>query len=433
MEPSELTRHYLALADDAEKSGDTKMQEICFRKLANLPLEPNLKFHVADFLAKRKRVDQARILIRQLAPSDRKGYPLAHKWLAVDLLRAPLAEKPDPNLVAEVLFHANIAADNLLGDTDAASLYGALLMRVGRLEEALNYFDRASQTMPEFFLTVSELEAKLGRDVQARLSRSRAKDHFRSKLRDNPKDISARINLVRALLPDGEVKDAVKSLREGLVLADDPRLRIALADCSIWKFDALKIEEREASPGFNLLNYAITTAPTHGPTLERIAIVTANKTEGNWQAMRERLEACLVAGTAPATCHLFLANGYLQKKELAKARAHLELAYRIDPGMVIVLNNLAYLIAFEQPTDLARAEELIEQAIQIVAPNNVRETLEIRETRGQIKLKLKKYTEAISDLEAVLASYSNSKKVRSALADAYEGFGHPELAAKYRR
>ena len=89
-------------------------------------------------------------------------------------------------------------------------------------------------------------------------------------------------------------------------------------------------------------------------------------------------------------------------------------------------------MAFVEPINLNRAEELIDQAVQLVSSANPKTNLEVRETRGQIKLKLKKYTEAISDLELVLGNYNDRRKVRVALAEAYEGFGDTELAAKYR-
>jgi tetratricopeptide (TPR) repeat protein len=425
------TRHYLTLADNAEQQGDKDMLEICYRKISNMPLEASLKYHVASFLISRKRLDQARVLMHELAPANKRGYPLAHKWVALDMLQVLAEPTTEAILPLDIFFHAKIAADELPQDQDAVGLYGLLLVRAGRLEEALDYFSKVAEIQPALYLSVAELQSRLGKDDQAKLSRVRAKDHFRWQLTDNPKNVNARINLVRAMLPDGEIKEAVASLREGLVLKDDRLLRIALADCSVWKFDSLSVEDREGIIGLNLLNYAITNAPAHGPTLERIALVAASTTNKDWEQMRERLHQCLAEGNAPATCHLFLANGYFQQKEYDKARTHLELAHRLDSRMVLVLNNLAWLMAFVEPINLTRAEELIDQAVRLASTNNVA-SLEVRETRGQIKLKLKKYTEAISDLEFVLSSYNNRKKIRIALAEAYEAHGDSELAAKYR-
>jgi tetratricopeptide (TPR) repeat protein len=172
----------------------------------------------------------------------------------------------------------------------------------------------------------------------------------------------------------------------------------------------------------------------HAPTLSRLASLAVVSPDEEWNQIRDRLEECLVSGTAPSTCHLLLADGYLRRDEPGKARVHLDLAQQIDARSIIVMNNLAWVVAFfMKPADLPRAEKLIDHAIQLATSKTDSQHLELRETRGQVKLRLKKYQDAIQDLELVLEKYTDRDTVRLALAEAYEAQGDRERAAAQRR
>ncbi len=109
-----------------------------------------------------------------------------------------------------------------------------------------------------------------------------------------------------------------------------------------------------------------------------------------------------------------------------QAMRHLELAHKLNPDMAVIANNFAWQIAFSPNGDLERALRLCEQALA-KAP----EYPEIRETRGQILLKLKRYSEAIADLESVIVHFQTNRQTRQALVSAYEAIGLPDLARKH--
>ena len=91
------------------------------------------------------------------------------------------------------------------------------------------------------------------------------------------------------------------------------------------------------------------------------------------------------------------------------------------------LNNLAYALSQREDADLPRALQLANAAVDTSEGN-----LYVLETRGQILLKMGRWKEAISDLEAALAEIELRPQVREALALAYDEVGRPELAARHR-
>ncbi len=102
--------------------------------------------------------------------------------------------------------------------------------------------------------------------------------------------------------------------------------------------------------------------------------------------------------------HVILAEGYLSRKELDRAKVHLELAYSQNPKILTVLNNLAWVEAHNEPPNLTRAKELIDQAI-VVAPNHT----EVLETQGVIHFKSKEYSECIKTLEKLLDVFPDAR------------------------
>ena len=96
-----------------------------------------------------------------------------------------------------------------------------------------------------------------------------------------------------------------------------------------------------------------------------------------------------------------------------EARLHWEQALRLEPEMGVVANNLAWVLAHDEPPDLTRALELAERAVQS-KPSDSR----FRGTRGVVLMKLGRSSEAITDLEAELAGNPNRSSTHLALAAA---------------
>ncbi len=77
--------------------------------------------------------------------------------------------------------------------------------------------------------------------------------------------------------------------------------------------------------------------------------MVATRPDIDWKQLKQQLEDTLAAGNAPATVHVLLADGLLQRGEDAAAKVHLEQALAQRPDMLAVLNNLAWVSAFKEP------------------------------------------------------------------------------------
>jgi predicted Zn-dependent protease len=107
---------------------------------------------------------------------------------------------------------------------------------------------------------------------------------------------------------------------------------------------------------------------------------------------------------------------------------HLEQAYQLAPHMGVVANNLAWVLANAQPPDLPRALTLMNTVLERW-PN---EPL-YRDTRGEVLVKMGRWKEALTDLQAALPAYPNHPALHLRLAETYEHLGIPEMAAEHRR
>ena len=130
----------------------------------------------------------------------------------------------------------------------------------------------------------------------------------------------------------------------------------------------------------------------------------------------------VIAGDEPnPMAHFALSNILWQHEEFEEAATHLELAYKLQPNFTVVLNNLAWVLAHQDPPDLERALELASQAVK-QSPN---EGL-YHDTLGTIYLKQEKYEDAAAELQLALPSVDNPIAVSKKLVTVYNKLNMPE-------
>jgi predicted Zn-dependent protease len=95
-----------------------------------------------------------------------------------------------------------------------------------------------------------------------------------------------------------------------------------------------------------------------------------------------------------------------------------------------VTNNLAWVLSTGPKSDLPRALKLIDLAID---QSSAELKSRFRGTRGHVLVQMKRWKEALADLEAVLPFESNNPDVQRDLAAAYTGLGLPDQATEHQR
>ena len=130
----------------------------------------------------------------------------------------------------------------------------------------------------------------------------------------------------------------------------------------------------------------------------------------------------LIAGDEPnPMAHFALSNLLWEREEFEEATTHLELAYKIQPKFTIVLNNLAWVLAHQDPPDLDRALELASQAVK-QSPKDGR----YHDTLGTVYLKQEKYKDAAAEFQLALAGVGNPIAVRKKLVTVYSKLNMPD-------
>ena len=109
------------------------------------------------------------------------------------------------------------------------------------------------------------------------------------------------------------------------------------------------------------------------------------------------LKDLLSSGQAPPVVHFVLGLNASRQGDMQAAIMHYELAHDASPETPVTLNNLAYTISRSKNPDLERALGLINQAIELDA-----EVPDFFDTRGEILMRMGRWPQAITDLEAAL-------------------------------
>ena len=238
------------------------------------------------------------------------------------------------------------------------------------------------------------------------------------------------MNLARSLLLLGREAEAATNLAEGYRLVQDPRLLEAVAEASVASADRIRRTEPKSPENLvrrlQLIKQAIDASPSSAIANEgvvQIAIECADDKENEVAVLR----TALLQGVQAETMHFVQGTVALMRGDVAAAEMHLNLIENKNqlPGM---MNNMAVMLSQKEDGDLQRALALSEEALKSL-PQNPR----LRETRGQILLKLERFSDAIPDLEFALREAEIAIPVHAALAKAYTRLGDVDLAALHQR
>lgn len=278
------------------------------------------------------------------------------------------------------------------------------------------------------------LEKQLGLTEQARSRGQKLEKYYKDVVGENPHDVESRTRYAAILFLLDRPSDSVTLLRDGLLVANNPasatQLKGALTEAMV--IESKKIAERDTSPrglmkSLQRLKEAMAVDPNNSMLLEAIAQACLKAAESDDQQLMVLSEA-IVQGVAPDAAHFILGTIAINAGEMEEGLQHLEIAVKNNPNLPGLLNNLAHAVANGETPDLERALRLSEAAV-----NGLPRHPYLRETRGQIYFRLKRYTEAIADLEYAMAAPELRPSIRKSLAIAYEEIGQPELAERQRQ
>jgi tetratricopeptide (TPR) repeat protein len=437
----ELPLEYLRQAQTAFHDGHFEPAEVYLHRALQLDPDSNeASYLLARTLEQTGESRRAMAILDSLAPDDRRGDPRAHLRKA-ELLFSELRSRVEPGMTSipasqkewlRLLQHVdNAQAGRGYTRGEQADLNffrGIIYYNMGEKKKAREPLERASAERREYNVALAVLYEDLNEVAGAQRARDLARAHFQNELNEDRESVAHRLALVDVILGDRDYDTAIRVLEEGRrINPDDELLRKNLADAFVLRFRSLP---PGTDPGvqISLLEQALKVDPECALAMQHLINLGAGSSK---ESVRGLLEDLIALGNSAPLAHFAL--GVMEWEEQdsqTKDNAiwHLERAYKLDPDLAVVGNNLAWLLAHdEENPQLDRALALINSVLE-----SRPDQLSYVETRGQIYVRLGRWNEAIDDLERALPKYNYTVEIHDSLAKAYENLGQESLAQKHR-
>lgn len=429
-----IAERYKVAVRDAVEAGEYTQVDLLERKLAQLGVDTRRRdYRTALALESDGKLGAAYQRMVRLGPVERPGYPSAHVWIAQRLLNGDLTEEHEPAIaesetaryeLTEV--HLDRLAELEITGAGVSSLRAFVFARTGREREA-------EQALKPF----------ANRDVGAAVMRMRLLANLRDM--EPARTQAKRVAEMMANLPRADRANEDNFLAWALaaeLLKDNRQMEAAL---TAWHTAAPDSRRPRELLGQYRQEQAVRLMkdPTASP--DRAAAVLAEATE---------LSDSLTWANAQAV-YLFSSNSRQARQVLDRLRDHPDAppllvqslataaagAGRIEASRLLfkrlvdqgtenglVWNNYAWALIQDPNPDPEAALLAVEKALE-TSPKDYR----FRETRGQVKIALGLWDEAVVDLEYALNGLPESQEVHRSLAVAYDALDKPTLAKIHRR
>lgn len=309
-------------------------------------------------------------------------------------------------------------------------LFGQYLLAIGATSEAVSHMESVAEDNPELQLVCAAIHSQMKNEQACNAWAEKAQEGFRKQILDNPNNVEARLSLARAFMLQGQYEAMVRTLSDGYKLTQNERLRTAGAVALVaW---AKKLEQQGSNDELlvkrlSILSRANELDPSNKTVAESL-VETIIKCADNTQPEIEKLRSAIIGKLTPERAHFVQGTIAVLRGQLEQAEQHLKLAMNEKDNVPGIFNNLAYALSHQENADLDRALALVNIALRSSLNN-----AEIRETRGQILIKMKRYEDAVHDLEFALKGNVAAGPIHQSLAEAYEALGLSDLAKTHRQ
>ncbi len=430
--PPDLVARYRSAATAALARGESQTADLWLEKAAQLnPNEPRYVLSQALLADEEGRRDEARQMMRRIAPSDGSGPPAAHFWLAQDLIRQSLPLSPELARTLDHHLQQSLRDESLAAESHA--LLGQLCLIRENRADAIAHFKRAVREKPACHLSLAVLYNEQNQRDKAVDSARKAAAYYAELSATEPENAQHRLRWAQSELLAANYTRAVEILEEALARVDDPQPfhDLLVAACLAWLDEVRQSSPNRLDKQLDILNIAYRYNPNHPDLLALIANLTMQNRDDadspQVAGLRDALQLALATGTAPPLVHLIVGTRALEAGDTEDAVMHLELAYKLNPDSPSILNNLAWALAHRNPPELDRALPLAEAAIDLVDHPS------FHGTRAVILAAVGRSGDAIAELETILRRHPDPAWVHDRLAELYDDTNQTELAQLHTR
>ena len=407
------------------------------RKLAGRPDDTKAMHNLALTLNAQGDYDQALKLMRQLV--DYRSDVASARWIIQkEYLGKSWAEFDQRQRDEFGKLLARVFREDK-NDIALTNLYADYLIAAEKYGEAIPVLDALSRGQPMRGLQAAAISRSLGNDAIANLFAEKSLEKVGQMAEEDPANSTLVLSVAQNQLFLRRYSDSVKTLQRGISSAktNDERqlLQQAFGDAVVaWinYIESTPVESiRERVRVLRMLQSAIQIAPNNPRVMALVADhVLSNIDEDNEQiaAVRE----ALISGSSPAIAHFIQGTAALVNDDAETATMHLKLASELLPNSSAIMNNLAVALTSRGDEHLEQALKFANAAIEKAIENSRTAAPHFYETRGQILFRLKRYLDAIPDLERALAHPDLASKAHESLATCYAKLGDEKLSRQHR-
>lgn len=427
-----LIERYVTEANAATKAGRQQEAQLLLRKLVEL--DPNralFRYRLALNMAT-EQPQQAFEMMNEIAPDSSLGFPPAHLWQAMIWLRADndMLEKWGLNSaerLPRIRHHCNMVLQANPRDLEARVLL-AETQALQDPREAIATLLPIAQDDPKVMVRITQLYEVLGDSDQAKKTILDLSSSLVKRMSSPPYSNEDVGMLVAAYIDTGNHEAAFEWLEaRKLDLSQEVYVGGVSTIYASKAKELLKNEDKESfENGLRFLTLAFRTSPNNPVCYQVLADHLASDNERVLVAINlcEQLIAESRAGTP---VYVILGTMLLTTGQNERAESYFEQAYALEPQSVMVLNNLAWLLAHKPEPDFVRAEQLIDEAVK-VAPRSA----DVRDTRGTILMLNGRFSEALTEFQLALQESPDNPQFLEHCAEAYERMGDVEQAKAFR-
>jgi tetratricopeptide (TPR) repeat protein len=385
---------------------------------------PELALEYCKLLAKEQRLEQANIVIAQLAPNNAPGYRPAHAQRAIAFSNL-LTQGASPSYLPTLLWHLQQA-----GQPESESLWLAwanYYRLEGKLDQCVQALESAAVLNPSHWFSVADLYVLDQKPELAKKALANGVNAFRLAIARDPLSIEDRVQLALAQARGGDTEQANGTLKTGLeLLPGNQSLLNAQAQLALANLERRYAQAKSVREMLDVLRQMRDSMKDPTGVYERVVdVYRAAKDAKEKESVFEYLSESLETKGPDPTLHFTRSILEVIEERIDDAKEDLETALKLKPDHGSSLNNLAWLLATREPRDVQRAKLLARKAIE-----TNEQIATYRDTLGAILLESNEIPEAIEQLESALARTAAREryKLHQKLARAYGMLGNERLA-----
>ena len=431
----QMVDYYEDLVQERFQSDDLAAAQLYLEKVAQLDGHNQRRmFNLGLVVEQRGHAKQALQIMQRLAPDHEVRFPPAHRWMVLHIR----SSQPNDVDTEQLRFHLTAALSpgkDQLPESQRLTIrdrLAQLAISQRRWVDATRHLRNCFNSDPRFGIKLARVYKLQGEPGLARNTIATAVRTYTTQLNEDPSNVEARTRLAALAAFGEDFPRAEKLLVDGLQIrdlsdSDRAQLRKDIGLFSVqWAAFMAKTKPNSWRLQLALLHRAMETIPNNLSLFNQFSRLTDADRETN-RAVVDAMKQVLARGQETALAHWVLGTALVRLDDLSLAEKHLRLAIDADPKLGAGLNNLAWVLAHRKPARLEEASQLIEIALKALPDHP-----EVRETRGQIYLRMGQLKKAVIDLEFALPRIRDKQPAHLALSRAYLQMGDTALASSHQ-